>query len=558
MRYELRHMQTVAGTGCFSACPSANLSFNEQLDHLRANPLDEFMHRFIFDGMASQRPRKLEKMIKAALNTDPVLEAVLMEAVMFHPRLSGFSHYFQGRVESLKKYSPMIHLRHLCLEDQDRHNEWIDPFSSNISQNEPLPAPDQAGLEPPFDPAMAVVEKWYGLDRAVEDLKGRLPVPKPRIPVTETYEKAMAVLDKVGVFIGREMRHQSCLATIAMLRNWIVDTKVTSGTIKYSLSGIQTSYGRGFEMDVAKASYAMEVAERVSSYGSVNSRGVAGLDYDAPVIKASMSRMKADGKKTLDLDRMRLEVPYEDQEIHWMPGTGAGGGEVWIPVQLVYLFMNLDEQSLVSGLGSTGLASGNDLIEAKLSGLLEACERDAEATQPYHPSRLFTIDSDDPQVKQLFLLYKEYGVNPVFMDITPEFGVPCYKAFVTDEQGLVSRGTGAGLSGKRAAISAMTEIPYPMPGPKTLPAPEGLPVRKLEDLPDFSTGSAEGDLMVLEKTLVENGFEPAYAELTRKDLKIPAVRALVNGFELVSDFDRFSRLSPRLYANYLGLYSQKG
>ncbi|KAF0137532.1 MAG: hypothetical protein FD153_1660 [Rhodospirillaceae bacterium] len=39
------------------------------------------------------------------------------------------------------------------------------------------------------------------------------------------------------------------------------------------------------------------------------------------------------------------------------------------------------------------------------------------------------------------------------------------------------------------------------PGPLTLPVPENLPVRVLEDLPDHSVGSAEGDLMVQEETL---------------------------------------------------------
>ncbi|MDO9631727.1 MAG: YcaO-like family protein, partial [Humidesulfovibrio sp.] len=72
-----------------------------------------------------------------------------------------------------------------------------------------------------------------------------------------------------------------------------------------------------------------------------------------------------------------------------------------------------------------------------------------------------------------------------------------------------------------------------------------------EDLPDYSTGSAEGDLLVLEQVLVENGYPPCYVELTRADLGIPAVRAMVPGLEWVADFDRFSRLSPRLYANYL-------
>ncbi len=95
------------------------------------------------------------------------------------------------------------------------------------------------------------------------------------------------------------------------------------------------------------------------------------------------------------------------------------------------------------------------------------------------------------------------------MDCTPEFGVPCYKAIVTGRHGDVNKGMGAGLSGPRAAISAMTEIPYPFPGPATREAPAGLPVRVLEDLPDLSTGSAEGDLLVLERRCSPTGIPPS-------------------------------------------------
>jgi ribosomal protein S12 methylthiotransferase accessory factor YcaO len=54
---------------------------------------------------------------------------------------------------------------------------------------------------------------------------------------------------------------------------------------------------------------------------------------------------------------------------------------------------------------------------------------------------------------------------------------------------------------------------------------------------------------------MENGLQPHYADITRGDLNIPVVRAMVPGLELMYDFDQFSRLSPRLFANYLGLFA---
>jgi ribosomal protein S12 methylthiotransferase accessory factor YcaO len=237
-----------------------------------------------------------------------------------------------------------------------------------------------------------------------------------------------------------------------------------------------------------------------------------------------------------------------------MPGEERFEGglrPILAPVQFVYLFCNLEEQSLFSALGSTGLASGNTMAEAKVHALGEALERDAEAVTPFDLSRCFRLTARDEGLARLLSDYQEANLNVWFMDCTSEFGVPCYKAIVLGRHGDVNKGMGAHLSGPRAAVSAMTEIPYPFPGPATLPVPEGLPVRVLEDLPDHSTGSAEGDLMVLEQVLVENGYPPTYVDLTRADLGIPVVRALVPGLEWVADFDRFSRLSPRLYANYL-------
>jgi ribosomal protein S12 methylthiotransferase accessory factor YcaO len=47
-------------------------------------------------------------------------------------------------------------------------------------------------------------------------------------------------------------------------------------------------------------------------------------------------------------------------------------------------------------------------------------------------------------------------------------------------------------------------------------------------------------------------------DLTRKDLEFPVVRAIVPGMEFMTDFDRFSRVSPRLFCNYLNLFQHGG
>jgi ribosomal protein S12 methylthiotransferase accessory factor YcaO len=123
---------------------------------------------------------------------------------------------------------------------------------------------------------------------------------------------------------------------------------------------------------------------------------------------------------------------------------------------------------------------------------------------------------------------------------------------VVSPEGQIIKGTGAHLDGKRAVISALTETPYPYPyGPPSRPPAAVYPTRRLEALPDHATGHAAGDLDLLEALLAANGFEPVYIDLTRRDIGFPVVKALVPGLELIADFDDFSRVSPRLYRNYL-------
>lgn len=558
MRYELRLMDTLSGVGCFAAHPGPNLSFSEMLEHLRAHPLDDFMHQHLLYMLGEHRTKKVEKLIDEARQdgriTDPVLAALLLEACLGHQRFAHLAPRLENLdLAELSRHTPALHIRSRRLPDQPLHNAWTMRMQANIVDHEELPPPDRIGLDAPYAPEELPLGPAVTAGETRARLAAALPPPRPRRPASETYAHAIAQLETKNVFLGPEMAHKASLSPVSLLRHWLVDLSVKSGSLAYSLSGLQTSYGRGLDQESARASYSMEVAERVSSYASIGARGVMGLAYDCPLTHGSQAEVSEE-QSALDLSRVRLEAPYEGQKLWWMPGerrTRGGLAPCLVPAQFVYLFCNLEEQSLFSALGSTGLASGNDMDEARVHALCEVIERDAEAVTPFDLSRCFRLTARDERVAKLLRDYEEAHLHVWFMDCTPEFGVPCYKAVVIGRHGDVNKGMGASLSGARAAVSAMTEIPYPFPGPATRPVPDGLPERLLEDLPDHCTGSAAGDLLVLEETLLANGFAPVYADLTRRDLGIPAVRAIVPGLELVSDFDRFSRLSPRLYANYL-------
>ncbi len=559
MRYQLKLMDTLSGTGCFAALPVPNLSFSDVLKHLEKHPYDEFMHRHMLDMLGKHRTRKIEKLI-TEIKGDPnkkVIAALIYEACLTHPKLASLKAKVEQEFDSqeLKNSTPTLHLRSHLLADQPLHNQWTLVLSENMEEHEDLPMPEETGLPLLYD--IESLPPKISIDaasvKAALEKEGKLPPAKERAPIAEVTAHAMKQLEALEVFLGPQMRQKGCLSPAAVLQHWQIKTRSDSGSFSNSLDAIQTSYGRGFSLINAQVSCAMEVVERVSSYASIGKAGVLGRTNPSPVIQGSYEEVSKD-HNALDPSTIALEYPYEGQSLWWMEAERFNGEEyelVLIPVQHVFLFCNLDEQNLFSGLSSTGLASGNTFAEAQLSGLLEVLERDSDSTLPFDKEKCFTIESDNAEVQKHLGDLKDSGIHVWFQDMTSELGIPCYRAFAVGRLGDINKGGGCNLNGQRALLSALTEVPYPFPGPVTQPCPEGLPIRKLEDLPDFSTGSADGDVMVLENLLAKNEFYPIYVDLTRKDLGIPVTRAIIPGLEIVSDMDKFSRVSPRLFRNYL-------
>jgi len=312
-----------------------------------------------------------------------------------------------------------------------------------------------------------------------------------------TAQHALDKLIELNLLSDEEMRHESSLSPFALLRKWHIGYSVRNSRHNYIMLGDQTSYGKGLSLDAARASYSMEIVERRSSFTGFNSEG-----------------------------DLVLETPYNNEELFWIEGEQQCGQilkPILIPVQCVFLFCNLDEINLYSGLGSTGLASGNIIEEAKTSALLEIIERESEGASPYVPSKCFSLEAEDPQIADLLEDYKTKEIAVQFQDITQPFGVPCYKCFVVNQNGEIVKGTSAHLDGKKALISALTETPYPYPnGSASNTGPNGLPMLRFENLPDYSTGNPVKDLAILESLLIANNYQP--------------------------------RVNPRLFANYLRLF----
>ncbi len=558
MQYELQLAETVSGAGFFGCVPAEDRMFSEWLDYLREHPNDEFMHKHLLNVIAILSADRMQHLIETAMPDDKVVLALLYEACLSYDKFAELQNNFQNPT-ALSAHTPLIQISSHFLGDQAIHSQWIQLFAQNILGHQPLLLPDAVDL-PLLFTETDTDHSFVHVQNICDEMAGReFPKAAPRPSFEETAQTALERLESVGVISGEEMRHVASLSPNALLREWHVRVSVKNGRHDYSFSGPQTSYGRGLSIESARAAYRMEMVERCSSFASVGEEGILNYTSEYPLRYARYGELLAENVLALNPRHLLLETPYEDELLYWMEAEkyGKDGHQpILIPAQCVFLFCNLDEVALFSGLGSTGLASGNTLTEAKVSALLEVIERDAESTTFYDSCKCFRLEANDSQVAALLADYREKGIHVRFQDMS-SFGLPCYKCFVVGPQGQIIKGTGAHLDGRRAVLSAMTETTYPYPhGPASRPGPDGLPLIRFEDLPDYTSDNVNQDLAILEGLLLSNGYSPIYVNLTRRDLDIPVLRAIVPGLELMADFDRFSRVSPRLFSNYLEMTQQ--
>ena len=581
--YAYTHEETQATTGYFSCVPPSDLDFAAALARLEAAPMDDFLHQHLLRLLSAEKTEELTRLAATCYDaandafTRPVLAALLLECGILLPRHAQACDDFPADAGiRLAHASPALYLRAASQPDAEASAAWSELFRGNICEHHALPRPSEAGIAPLFtdeeieEAAMAMAAHAG----SIADRHARLradPAPAwERPPAQKTFLRALDALMESGTIAGPEMRHEASLSPIALLRSWQVDIEVCSGAVRHRLRGQATAYGRGMSLAAARASYAMEIVERASAYVSVGPAGadakgeagqVVGRKHAMPLYKARFSELQAQGREALDPNLLPVEAPYMDAPLHWLTAVGADGRPVLVPAQAVFLFCNLDEPALFLAGGSTGLASGNTLDEARQAALTEIFERDAEATTPFSRLRCFRLKSRDERIQSLLDDYAACGISVQFQDITTEFGLPVYQCFVMGRDGSIARATGANLNGQRAALAALTETPWPYStSQSTRPRPSGpglagLPVRFLEDLPDYSLASPADNCRLLEAVLADHGRTPLYVDISRKDFDLPVVRTIVPGLALTGEWDRFSRPGKRLFARYTGLFA---
>jgi ribosomal protein S12 methylthiotransferase accessory factor len=561
--YRLSLQQTTASSGYFDCLPDPLPSVEAGLAHLRQCPLDLFMHKHLLQQLAQESLTHLQaRLDQTKRENDPALRALLAEVLLLHPR-EGLcdAHLDPSELAALAGNSPMIYLRHRQDPLHAERRRWASLLRANLIANKPLSPVEAVGIPLP-DPLnrFQSPDPPVHIDALVPALDTTTSASPPRPDPDETAVTALERLADAGLLEGQEMRHESSLSLYALLRQWRFKTQVDTGRHHFEFSGLQTAFGRGLYLPHARASCTMEIVERASAFASFTPETVRGYKTQKRLLHGSYGELTQRGHMALDPNTMVIDVVYRDEPLYWVEGvrkTPSGETPIWVPAQFVFLFCNLDEVQLQVAPGSTGLAAGNHLSEARLSALYEIIERHAEATQPYHPSRCFRVRPEDPKLVSLFDDYWARGIQIQFQDISPSFGLPCCKCFVIGQGGTIAKGVSAHLNGQTAILSALTETPHPYPhGPASRPGPTDLPELGFAALPDYATGNAGCDLYIVENLLQRNGCDLIYVDLTRADLDFPVVRALIPGKAPSADLEDFSAYSGELIDNYLNMFKK--
>jgi len=327
--------------------------------------------------------------------------------------------------------------------------------------------------------------------------------------------------------------------------------------------GAVTVYtGKGCTPQEAEVSAIMEGIERFSAEPGA-----------LTLIKGSYDALKG---RYNALDPVKLILPKirmyaHNQEIEWVKGYSVtSDGDILVPAEAA--FHPYERRNQLFRTNTNGLAVGNVVEEAVVHGLMEVIERDAWSLFEGGAVKDRDVDlssSNNALVREILDKLESASIRAYAKDITSDVGITTIGVAIDDETtrdpALLSLGVGTHLIPEVAALRALTEavqsrlttihgtredtfkaefarrIGYERMKRlnKRWFTPSGETVR-LEDLTSVLNQDFLEDIKYTVKRLTESGFdEVILADLTKPDLRVPAVRVIVPGLEVYAlDKDR--------------------
>lgn len=550
--YTFHHSHTSGSTGYFLCQPSISNDLLLQL--LTKRPLDTFLHNYAIQILLNSSREEVIDIINKNYESSPYLAALFLEYLALLQDPDAEILKLKASLEKIaNEINPNSPLSCLWEEKLRIKRKLAKAVKDNLDCFQSLPA-EVMPLITDICSKNDDLCPDTGNNNIIDEYARLKTAAPPYQRSSEIWQEATQKLQSASLLNYPEMRHEASLSPIALLREWPIKNTVSCGN-KYILKGTTISYGRGLSLKAARASLYMEIIERSSAWADIEEDGkyykVANRQKKLYIIK--------DTPQNLDKNKISFFIPINREfysrwatiPFYWLEAENG----VLVPVQAIFLFNNLDEPSIFDNGGSTGLGAGATSDEAKLSALLEIIERDSHATTSYNLDKCFIPASKDPVIQSLLNDYKFKNIYPIIQDITAETGVPAYRCFVIGSK--IAQGTSADLNGYKAALSAITETPWPYSWAKPYSqsnftrAIPNLPVRFLEDLPNYSLASPRLELELITNVLDKLRIKPIYIDITRKDLGFSVYRAFLPNLQTHTDFDELNMPPVRLLKKYL-------
>jgi thioglycine synthase len=313
----------------------------------------------------------------------------------------------------------------------------------------------------------------------------------------------------------------------------------------------QVHVGRGVTPEAAQASAMATAIERSSA------------EYRGDPMKLAMYEEIGIRHAVDPMDLILARPLEEGEKIHWSPGYDLlEKGEVWVPSNAVFLPYNtLGEAKGLFASDPNGLAAGNTLDEAILSGLLEALERDtlSRAERNHTMGKRVSVQEPGP-VRDLLGRFEAAGIAITLWLPEGRTRIPTIAAAaddpVTKDPAFLVMGAGTHPSPQAAAIQALTEVAQRravrIQGAHVSEERESFvqrigydrmkrlnrewfapaPSVNLADIPDLSTPTIGSDLRLILGELEGKVERACVCDLTRS--AAPVVRVVVPGLEVSS------------------------
>jgi len=322
---------------------------------------------------------------------------------------------------------------------------------------------------------------------------------------------------------------------------------------------LSVSQGKGLDLDSAKVSAAMESIE-----------GYHAERVSGPLQLASYDELR---QTHTVVDPLRLPLSSERRFQTTLPLLWIAGNDwlrqeqVWVPFQLVHsAYTTRMRWDLVGfAVSSTGLASGNHVLEAVSHALCEIVERDAGARFAARPEeekearRLDLSTVDEPDCLAVLERYRRAGVDVAVWDVTSHVGFAAFECLIAERSDdptrflSSARGMGCHPTRQVALFRALTEAAqsrltiiagsrddlsrssyavwrHPANAEQWRKDAADRGCVAFTSVPSFESDSFEQDVAQLLDAIARAGCDRVIVvELTRPEVGVPVVRVIVPG-----------------------------